>query len=83
MLDNPFDHFPALVYADDYHEFSNMETFLDTIFPTSGLRIKEIGFDHSTGRYVGVVYGEGWECAKADAKVENMITYLEGQEDEH
>ena len=83
MLDNLFDHFPTLVYTDDYHEFSNMETFLDTIFPASGLRIKELGFDRDNGKYVGVVYGEGWERAKADAKVENMITHLEEQEDEH
>jgi hypothetical protein len=45
---------PRLVLTHDYHDFPTMEDAYKQIGLT--LKVKEVGFDGSRGKYVGIVY---------------------------
>jgi phage anti-repressor protein len=59
---------PALVFADDYHEFVD----LNEQFHSIGLSLKteELGFAENEGSYVGIVYSGRYP---SKAKIEALL----------
>lgn len=45
---------PALIFADDYHEFPDMNEQFKSI--GLSLKVDELCFDYNEGRYVGIVW---------------------------
>lgn len=46
---------PTTVTADDYHEFYHLGQTLSEVFGRF-VTCREVGFNHDTGKYVGVVF---------------------------
>lgn len=54
MVKAAMEKYLNIVFAHDYHDFYTMEDAYKQIGLT--LKIKEVGFDGSRGKYVGIVY---------------------------
>lgn len=49
---------PAIVFADDYHEFPFQQDLLRSLVAKDSRRLKvyDLGLDENTAKYVGLVY---------------------------
>jgi len=45
---------PAIIDCDDYHELSYIESFFHKL--NKDIKIKEVGFDDSIRKYIGIAY---------------------------
>lgn len=47
---------PNIVFAEDYHQFYDIECMITELLVSGKVTVREIGFDSDMGSYVAVVY---------------------------